>query len=209
LPHEIATMNAEELLKRLDAERDAYLATFQQLHEALARNIIASSSPSPASPTSTLVSPTPRPVLDRASRLSMGESDRKAPGTFKSSLISGEDDEASDDDQALYVQDLLPTSTFDDEHLRAHLKTFKWNQESKRMLEDILTEEGRMKHPNLFPAGPNPDEDGSHISLYQVFDVGMDGAPVPLHTDTSLMRLPKGQTMWHYIKASHAYKREC
>jgi hypothetical protein len=193
-------MNAEELLRRLDAERDAYLATFQQLHEALARNIIASSSPSP---TSTLVSPTPRPVLDRVSRLSIGESDRKPPATYKSSFISGEEDDASDDDQALYVQDLLPTTTFDDEHLRAHLRAYKWSEESKRLLEDIFTEEGRMKHPNPFPVGQSSGEDGSHYSLYQVFDVGTDGAPVPLHTDTSLMKLPKGQTMWHYIKASH------
>jgi hypothetical protein len=193
-------MNAEDLLKRLDAERDAYLATFQQLHEVLARNLIASSS-SP-SPTSTFVSPPSRPVLDRVARLSMNESERKPPATFKSSFISNEDDELSDDDEALYVQDLLPTSTRDDEDLRTHLKRYKWNKESKRLLEDILTEEGRMKHPNLFPAGQNPDEDGSHFSLYQVFDVGTDGAPVPLHVDTSLMRLPKGQTMWHYIKAS-------
>jgi hypothetical protein len=192
-------MNAEELLRRLDTERDAYLATFQQLHEVLARNIIASSSPSP---TSTLVSPSPRPVLDRVSRLSMGESERERKATFKSSIMSGDGDELSDDDQALYVQDLLPTTTFDDEHLRAHLRTYQWNEESKSILQDILTEEGRMKHPSLFPVGQNPDEDGSHYSLYQVFDIGTDGAPVPLHTDTSLLKLPKGQTMWHYIKAS-------
>jgi hypothetical protein len=195
-------MSAEELLKRLDAERDAYLATFQQLHEALARNIIASSSSSPGS---TIVSPLTRPVLDRAARPSMSESERKAPATFKSSFISNEDDEFSDDDEALYVQDLLPTTTLDDEHLRAHLKRYKWNKESKSLLEDILTGEGRMKHPNLFPSGQDPDEDGSHLSFYQVFDVGPDGAPMPLHVDPSLMRLPKGQTMWHYIKASHKF----
>lgn len=198
-------MNTEELLRRLDAERDAYLATFQQIHEALARNIIVSSSPSP---TSTLGGPTPRPVLDRVSRLSMGESERKALNTFQSSLISGDDDD-SDDDQALYVQDLLPTTTFDDEHLRTHLKTHRWNQESKEILEDIFTKEGRMKHPNLFPPGQNPEDDGSHYSLYQVFDVGTDGAPVLLHADTSLTRLPKGQTMWHYIKASRAHEIAC
>jgi hypothetical protein len=195
-------MNAEDLLKRLDAERDAYLATFQQLHEVLARNLIASS-PS-ASPAPTFVSPPIRPVLDRVARLSMSESERKPPATFKTSFISNEDDEFSDDDEALYVQDLLPTVTLDDEDLRAHLKTYKWNKESKRILEDILTEEGRMRHPSLFPPGQNPDDDGSRLSLYQVFDVGTDGAPVPLHVDVSLTRLPKGQTMWQYIKASHS-----
>jgi len=191
-------MNTEELLKRLDAERDAYLTTFQQLHEALARNIITLSS---SSLDSTVASPLTRPVLDRGARLSMSDSERKAPTTFKSSVISNEDDELSDEDESLYVQDLLPTTSLDDEHLRAHLKKYKWNEESKSLLEDILTGEGRMKHPSLFPSGQNHDEDGSHISFYQVFDVGMDGAPMPLHVDPSLMRLPKGQTMWHYIKA--------
>lgn len=199
LPHAVGTTNAEELLKRLDAERDAYLATFQQVHETLARNLIASSSSSPAS---TVLSPPTRPVLDRVSRLSMSDSERKAPATFKSSFISNEDGDLSDDDEALYVQDLLPTVTLDDEHLRDHLKRYKWNKESKSILEDILTAEGRMRHPYLFPSGQSPDEDGSHISFYQVFDVGTDGAPVPLHVDTSLTTLPKGQTMWHYIKAS-------
>lgn len=193
-------MNAEDLLKRLDAERDAYLATFQQVHEALARNLIASGSSSPT--TSTFVSPPARPVLDRVARQSVGESERKPPATFKSSFISNEDDDLSDDDEALYVQELLPAVALDDEDLRAHLKRYKWNEESKYLLEDILTEEGRMKHPSLFPPCQNPDEDGSHFSLYQVFDVGTDGAPMPLHVDTSLTRLPKGQTMWRYIKAS-------
>ena len=193
-------MNAEELLKRLDAERDAYLATSQQVHETLVRNLIASSSSSVAS---TFVSPPTRPVLDRAARLSTSDSERKVSAAFKSSIISNEDDDLSDDDEALYVQELLPTATLDDEHLRAHLKKYKWNSESKSILKDILTGEGRMKHPNLFPSGQNPNEDESQMSFYQVFDVGTDGAPVPLHIDTSLMMPPRGQTMWRYIKASH------
>jgi hypothetical protein len=195
-------MTAEELLKKLDAERDAYLATFQQLHEALARNIIASSS---SSQDSTILSPPTRPVLDRAARLSMSESERKAPPTLKSSSISNEDDEGSEYDEALYVQDLLPTVSLDDEHLRTHLKRYKWNKESKSLLEDILTGEGRMKNPSLFPPTQSNGEDGSHFSFYQVFDVGTDGAPMPLHVDPSLMSLPKGQTMWQYIKVSSRY----
>ncbi len=200
MPHEVGIMNGEVLLKKLEAERDAYQATFQQLLEFLARNPVTSDSSSLTS--SLYMTQASPPMPERVARLSMSEGERKPMGFVKTSFISNEDDELSDDDEALYVQDLLPTAKWVDEDLRDHLKKYKWNRESKRILEDILSEGGRMKHPNLFPSGQNRNEDGSHISYYQVFDVGTDGAPVPLHVDASLMSLPKGQTMWHYIKAS-------
>jgi hypothetical protein len=189
-------MNAEELLKKLDAERDAYLATLQELHDALTRTIIATTPTSAAPPTSTPA----RPVLDRVARLSMSESDCKAvatlPSLYKSSIFSGEEEEPSDDSEPLYVQDPLPAVAFDDEHLRAHLKNHGWDDCAKKILEPILTSEGRLK--GLFPMGIRPNEDGSHYSLYQVFDVGADGAPLPLHSNMSTTL--KGQAMWRIIK---------
>ncbi len=202
-------MNTEELLKKLDADRDAYLATFQQVHEALAKAIIANASTSTSTSTPTPALPS-RPVLDRVSRLSISESERKAsaavslsgPSTFKTSIISGDEEELSDDDEALYVQDLLPATHFDDEHFRTHLKTYQWNNFARQILEPILTKEGRLKFPDLFPLGQNPNEDRSHYSLYQVFDVGSDGAPLPLHTDSVITKVNKGQTMWNFIKVA-------
>jgi hypothetical protein len=189
-------MNAEELLKKLDAERDAYLATLQELHDALARTIIATTPTSAAPPTSTPA----RPVFDRVARLSMSESDCKAiatlPSLYKSSIFSGEEEEPSDDGEPLYVQDPLPAVAFDDEHLRAHLKNHGWDDCAKKILEPILTSEGRLK--GLFPMGIRQNEDGSHYSLYQVFDVGADGAPLPLHSNMSTTL--KGQAMWRIIK---------
>jgi hypothetical protein len=201
LPHDssrASAMNTEELLKKLDADRDAYVATLFQFHEALARTVISSSSAA-----QTPASPSIRPVFDRGARLSLGESERKATGagpiTYRSSFISGEDDEASDDDQALYVQDLLPSASFDDEHLRSHLKNYRWNDDAKKILEPILTGEGRMRDPHLFLTGQQSIEDRSHCSVCQVFDVGSDGAPLPLHSDHALENIP-GQAMWQYVK---------
>jgi hypothetical protein len=194
-------MSTEELLKKLEEDRDAYLATLQKVHEALAKNIISSKSPQalPTSPLSRSLG------SDRISRLSLGESDRpllgvSAPATFKSSFVSGETDDLSDDDEDLYVQDLLPATSFDDEHLRTRLKKYKWNEHSRQILESLVTKEGRLKHPHLFPSGKTFNEDGSHYSLYQVFDVGTDGAPLALHGQKVGPRLPKGQTMWNFIK---------
>jgi len=189
-------MDAEELLKKLDAERDTYLATLQELHEALARTIIASTPTPAAPPTSTPA----RPVFDRVAHLSMSERDCNAvasqPSLYKSSIVSGEEEEPSDENEALYVQDPLPAVAFDDEHLRAHLKNHKWDDCAKKILEPILSSKGRLK--GLFPTGITPNEDGSHYSLYQVFAVGVDGAPLPLHSNMSTTL--KGQAMWNIIK---------
>lgn len=196
-------MSAEELLRKLDAERDAYLATFQQVHEALSRAIIADATSTPAQ-TFQVSSPT-KPVSDRVSRLSISDSVRKAstlgPSTFKSSIGTGDDDE-SDDDEALYVQDLLPSTSFDDEHLRSHLKSYDWNESSLKILSPVISEDGKLSSPHLWPESlhyPHGHDDRSNDSLYQVFDVGADGAPLPLHTDNALKML-KGQTMWHHMK---------
>lgn len=192
-------MNVEELVKKLDAERDAYLATLQQLHEAFTRTVAASNASTPTSPAPAQSAPA-RPVFDRVARLSMSESDRKtaAPlsSVYKSSMISGEEEELSDDDEALYVQDLLPAVAHDDEDLRSHLKKYGWDDSSRKILEPILTSENRLKVPHLFPVVNRPGEDGSHISLYQVFAVGTDGAPLALHSESSTT----SQAMWHIIK---------
>lgn len=197
----IVVMNAVELLKKLDVERDAYLATLGQVHEALAKAIIAGDGHVPATPVQS-----PRSAFDRASRRSLGESERKGSlngvSTFKGSIISGDDDDVSDDDEALYVQELLPISSFDDEHLRTYLRTNGWNEASKLMLEPIVTNSGRLKYPTLFPAEPGTEDDASRSSLYQVFEIGTDGSTLPLTADPTGRKLPKGQVMWNHIKAS-------
>ena len=119
-------MNAEQLLKKLDAERDAYLAILQKLHEALARIVIVSNASTAAPPT---LLPA-WPVFDRLSQCSISESDRKdvapLPSFHKNSIITGEEEELSDDDkEALYVQDILPAVTFNNEHLKTHLKSYE------------------------------------------------------------------------------------
>lgn len=192
-------MNAEELLRKFDAERDAYLATLQQLHEALTRNVIASNASTPTSSAPAQSAPT-RPVFDRVARLSMGDSDRRtaAPlsSLYKSSIISGEEEELSDDDEALYVQDFLPPVALKDEDLRSHLKKHGWDDSARKILEPILTSEGRLKIPSLFPTGNRPADDRPHISMYQVFAVGADGAPLALHPASST----SSQAMWNIIR---------
>lgn len=201
-----SSMDVEALLKKLDAERDAYFATQQQLYTLLANNGATSNS---SRPTPSIVPPSPRPNNHRVNQLSVSDLDNLTgsdgvSSVAKTSFVSGEDEDASDDDEALYVQDPLEKSTFDGEQLRSHLKGNDWNDHSRAILKSLFTKTGRLKHENLFAAGEVPNEEGAHYSLYQVFDVGNDGTPLPLHTNTrAFKRMPKDQALWHLIKVSH------
>jgi hypothetical protein len=195
----LTAMDAKELLAKLEADRNSYLATLQQVADALSNVITASQTSAQA--------PLIEPRHDSVSRLSPRDGDTapkdvdSVTSPIKTSFISGEDDDASDDDEALYVQDILAKKSFDDEHLRSHLKSYKWNGYSQEILKSLWTNMGRLKSPELFTA-KKPAEEGSHYSLYQVFDVGNDGTPLPLHENPAVENMPKDQAVWHIIKVS-------
>jgi hypothetical protein len=187
-PMVLTAMDAKELLRKLEVDRNSYLATLQQVADALT-TVIATSQTSVQIPATE-----PRHDKDTASQ---NEDSITSPA--KTSFVSGEDDDASDDDEALYVQDVLPKKTLDDEHLRTHLKDYKWNGYSQEILKSLWASAGRLKSPELFTA-KKPAEEGAHYSLYQVFDVGNDGTPLPLHENPSLENIPKDQAVWQLIR---------
>lgn len=98
----------------------------------------------------------------------------RKPATYHSSVFTGESDE-SEDDGDLYVQTPLPPYAYDHEDLRDHLKTYKFNEEGKTLLDTVVAN-GRLKTPMLFPDYPSDEK--WHNSHYSVFDVGQDGAPL-------------------------------
>ncbi|EPE31466.1 Magnesium transport protein CorA, transmembrane region [Glarea lozoyensis ATCC 20868] len=203
-------METAELLKKLNAERDAYLTTLEQLHDALRQAVTAGSIPSLA-PTSTLLgSPTLAPSSPRAHRLprlsvSNGDGISINPSQ-KTSFISGDASSDSEDDEALFVQDPLAKSSLSDEELRTHMVSYPWDEYSTAILKSCFTRTGRLKHgavagSTLFPPGQRPGEEGAHYSLYQVFDVGNDGTPLPLHGPNAAFKdVPKDQIVWRLIK---------
>jgi hypothetical protein len=91
-----------------------------------------------------------------------------------SSVITGDSDE-SDVEEEFYVQEPLPSYTFDHEDLRDHLKKHKFNEHGQELLKTEV-DHGRLLHPTLFRKYP-PDEKW-HNSHYSVFDVSKDGAPL-------------------------------
>jgi len=192
----MGSLSTEELLRKLDEQHQAYLKTFRLVHEALAQhrsvetkkddvnsaNALTTSPVSPPSPGPHIslalpTSPQSRaPSRRRRRSTEVGEIERplRRPGTFPSSVFTGDSDE-SDLDGDLYVQDALPSYSFDIEDLRQHLKTYKFNDAGNTLLQSVV-HNGRLKHPGLFRE--YPDTEKWHNSHYSVFDIDQDGAPL-------------------------------
>jgi hypothetical protein len=121
------------LLKQLDAQRDAYQDTFQQIHELLAQNIAATvptvSKDVPATPLPAVSGITgtrsPRPSLSGTTADHSIYSRKRSAGlatldTSADSKHTGEDSD-DDEDEELYVSDTLEPQSHTEDTLRKHL----------------------------------------------------------------------------------------
>ncbi|KAL9093891.1 MAG: hypothetical protein Q9165_003814 [Trypethelium subeluteriae] len=198
------TAKVEALLKQLNAQQDAYLETFSKVHELLAQNLAISAqtkSESEGSPGS------PRSPGPSASRITTGSTmeDRKqsgVPSTLQTSSASRATGEESDQeyDECYYVQVPLESQSYDHEELREHLQNYEWDFGCRRILETVVDNPVRLQQEWLFPNTPGPVDDRSHYSGYQIFDVGIDGAPLPVDVTQVESVTSKATAIWHAIK---------
>lgn len=217
--------NTEELLRRLDQQHQAYLETFRLVHEALlsshqpnsgVNNIsgISTIPEVPGSPTrevpifrrlrrSTLDTNDTEPRSERSSTIFPSPSVLQSP-TFQSSIVTGDDFDSSEDDEDLYVQDPLPTKSWDREDLRHHLKTYKFNDEGQVLLESIVVD-GRLTNTDLARVFEGGSENGVG-SHYSVFDVGPDGAPLSRHGIVKKGTASIHDAIWQVIRVSSLVK---
>lgn len=209
------TNQVEALLRQLDAQRDAYLAAFQQIHELLVQNVAkVASVPSavdtaetaaatpPRSPVNELRSPRPsisRPTSEREVHARKTSTGLTTLQTSSASRATG-DDSDDDEDVDYYVQTALEPQSYDHEGLRKHLRTHTWTVFGKKMLGEVLSASSRLSRGSLFPTQRGPAADRSHLSHYQVFDVGGDGAPLPVELLESERPPSHALTIWHTIK---------
>jgi hypothetical protein len=152
--------NTEDLLRRLDEQHKAYLDTFRLVHEALSHNV---------STNTKVGSPVSQGKRRRRSTLEHDNVERPYPMSTAPTHRSFDSD-FSDDDEAFYVQEPLPSYKFDDHHLKQHLKTYKWKEDGRKVLENVDWK-GNL-FPEVLPEGSH------HHSHYSIFDVGTDGAPL-------------------------------
>lgn len=198
----------DQLLRQLDAQRDAYLDAFQKAHEVLAQNLASaavaagsSATPAPSLPPRSMSreqrSPRPSVTLSEAqTRISTGISTLHASSASKATGEESEDDE----DENLYVQQPLEHRLFDHEGLRAHLRSYKWTDADRVILQGIINSPTRMQQPTLFPTTPGRVEDRSHLSHHQVYDVGPDGAPLQVELPESERSPSNALHIWNTIK---------
>ena len=77
-------------------------------------------------------------------------------------------DDSSDDDDDYFVQNELPSQSFDHEHLREHLRNHNWDEHGREILASLVSDPAKLlKQPHLFHLGPGPAEDRSHYSHFQ------------------------------------------
>ena len=208
------TDQVNALLKLLDAQKDAYNETFRQVHELLAQNIAATVSstttggqgaPSipPQSPRHSVSGNTER--LGRSRKFSTG---LQTLTTSSESKRTGEDSD-QEDDEAYYVSSTLEPQIYTEDTLRLHLQSYKWNQYGAKILETIIDNRSRLLRSPLIAKRKGDVDDRSHLTHYQVFDVGPDGAPLPLDFTNIEQESSKAQAVWRAISEINQPPKEC
>lgn len=168
----------EELRKQLES--------LQRSHEAL-ENRLASSTNLP---------PLETPTFARSATR-----DFRSGHAFADSSTLSVTDDSEEEDESYFVQQELPSRSFDHEHLREHLKNHDWKEHGREILAPIITDPGRLsKQPHLFHLGPEPPSDRSQYSHFQVYDVGPDGSADLIETSGSQNTMSKATEIWHSIR---------
>ncbi|EXJ81599.1 hypothetical protein A1O1_07663 [Capronia coronata CBS 617.96] len=186
------------LIEQLEADRTAYLATFEKVHETLSQALGSQPSRPASVPTFTtrpLVSP-PHGLHLQASgqwpspRISPSVSSHQtAPSTYileqehhpntplpKDSILTGDGSSDSEDDESFFVQDTLPPRGFTEDDVIEHLKAHPWDIYSKYLLRDLLRNIGLLSN-GIFLKDRHHQTDANHQHA-DIYHVGADGAPL-------------------------------
>lgn len=201
----------EALIRELDQQREAYMSTFQKVHELLAQNLAATASPAspPRSVTPALgndgISQRSRrsTTLSGAPNLSEKEAHIRKTSTGLSTVItassSKEDASDDEDDEEIYVQTPLLTRSFDEDGFRTHLRSHSWRKEGRRIMDGVVGNPSRIGQ-RLIPNHKGPHADRSHYSHYQVFDVGTDGSPLLVDKTNVENEFGRAMALWEAIR---------
>ena len=202
------TKRVEALLRELDAQREAYLQTFQKVHEALAAQLASTVTKD------TLRTNTP-PLSDlqipraTSNSISRATSDIEAPArhtptgfsleTLSKSKSTGNESD-TDDDESYYVQDPLLPEEHDMESMRSHIRAYKWDIHGKLIMNGIAFNPARLSETPLIPNKKGKLDDRSDYTHYQIFDVGPDGSPLSIEFPSIEKQFGRPMALWHAIK---------
>jgi hypothetical protein len=151
---------AQELVRKLQADREAYLETVNKSNELLIQLIASYGQISPPSSQPRLTSDAFNRLLP-SSTIDVESVQKGSAGGF-----SGEFDTDSDDGQSLSVQVPLAAEQFTEMGFRDHLLKYDWPEASKEVLKTILGNNVVLGRRPIFPTEKGPVEDRSHLTHY-------------------------------------------
>ena len=187
-----------ELVQQLNADRDAYLTTFNRVHDTLIQSLAGnqntstttvapSTRPASASIQSSITSALPAAVANLRrpiGSLSLHQDAESLPPRSIFSSGTGDDDEESDDEGSFFVQQPLPRESSTEEALRLYLKQHAWDEYGKKVLGSLYTQGSYLNRPHLFWNEKTGDKDALLNEASQVYDVGEDGSALLFRPST-------------------------
>ena len=153
---------AQEMLKQLADDRTKYLETLSRAHNVLAEALSVASSGKPP----------PRLTTEAVRRNTGAESATLEVETVSKDAGNSieEEEDNTDDDESLFVQQTLPTEVYDEKGLRKHIKEYDWTEAGRDILGDIAGRDHVVQRGTIFPATTGEVEDRSHLSHYSIFN---------------------------------------
>ncbi|KAI4918927.1 uncharacterized protein J4E92_000848 [Alternaria infectoria] len=172
----MATTEIDDLRKQLES--------LQRSHEALLKSLSA---------TNDTFKPSDASQLRRTSTRHGGDAIFADTSTLS--------DDSSDEEDDYFVQNELPSHSFDHEHLREHLKTHNWTEHGREILASIISDPAKLtKQSHLFHMGPGPADDRSHYSHFQVYNVGTNGLPELIEVTGPENNMSRATEIWHALR---------
>ena len=185
---------AQEMLRKLADDRAAYLGTLTRAEDVLTQALTAAAG----------IKATPRLTSERIRRNTGTTLEVESVQNGSSTQVDSDSD--TNDDESLFVQQTLPPESYDEQGLRDHIKEYKWTEAGRDILGEVLTGSLPTEKESLFPRAVGSIPDRSHLTHYSIFDVGTDGAPLPVRPlglrDTSATS--RATAIWENIRKTNA-----
>lgn len=196
----MAALN-EETAKELIKKLDSYIDSTNKTQELLLRALNSQGG------TDTALSLNVGPS---ASRLTTEAIHRQNAATLDVDSVmrdhgstAGGEDSDDDENSSIFVQVPLQREEYDLEGFRDHLRNYEWPEVTLAVLNDLPNDKVILNSPSIFPTQKGECADRSHLTHYSIFDVGTDGAPLPVR--------PKGEddssrslAIWNRLKSTNA-----
>ncbi|RVX65848.1 hypothetical protein B0A52_10305 [Exophiala mesophila] len=181
-----------QLIQQLEADRKAYLSTFEKVNETLSR-ALHGHQPDPYEVRPGIVN---RSTMSSEGSLQVTAADQsflslKRPHSTnrrqseittqpnKNSIFTGDDSSDSDsNDESFFVQETLPPYQFDEEDLIVHLRTHNWDKYSRFMLQDLLDNVSILSNFGIFHKDRHLHLTGANHQHADIYHVSTDGAPL-------------------------------